>query len=154
MILKATLQKGGSFTDHRGTLDFVNENTPGHYRRFYIITHPDTKVVRAWQGHQFEEKGFYALGGSFVIAVVEPVNFKNPGENETPMIFYISAENKNFLRVPGGHYTGIKALPPTSRLLVLSSTDLSESKSDDYRLPAERWINWDTVDTKNHSIEI
>ncbi len=154
MNLKTTLQKGGTFTDHRGTLDFVNEDVPGHYRRFYIITHPDTKIVRAWQGHQLEEKGFYALDGSFVIAVVEPVNFKNPGENETPELFYITAENKNFLRVPGGHYTGIKALTTNSRLLVLSSTNLSESKSDDYRLPAERWINWDTVDTKNLDAEI
>lgn len=142
--MTATLHQGGSFTDERGTLEFVNEKIPGNYKRFYLITHPDTKIVRAWQGHLYEEKAFYAIKGSFIIAVVHPAHFENPEENENPEIFQISIKNRNFLRVPGGNYTGIKALAPDSKLLVLSSMYLSESKADDYRQPAKRWLDWDS----------
>ena len=43
--MKATLHQGGSFTDNRGTLRFVNEIVPGMYRRFYLIIHNDTSVI-------------------------------------------------------------------------------------------------------------
>lgn len=141
----ATLHQGGTFTDERGTLEFVNENVPGNYRRFYIIIHPDIKIVRAWQGHLQEEKAFYAINGSFVIAVVHPRNFENPEDNESLEIFQINTENKNFLRVPGRNYTGIKALTSGAKLLVLSSMNLSGSKGDDFRQPAKRWLDWDSV---------
>lgn len=143
--MTTTLHQGCSFTDERGTLEFVNEKVPGNYRRFYIITHPDAKIVRAWQGHLNEEKAFYALNGSFVIAVVHPQHFENPEDTESPEVFQINSENKNLLRVPGGNYTGIKALTPGAKLLVLSSMDLAGSKADDYRQPAERWMDWDLI---------
>jgi dTDP-4-dehydrorhamnose 3,5-epimerase len=141
--MKPTLYKGGKFEDHRGEIRFVNEENPGNYRRFYIITHPDTTIVRAWQGHKKEEKSFYVTQGSFVIAVVNPVNFEIPDDDESPEFFILNTGNHYFLRVPGGCYTGIKALSPNSTLLVLSSLDLSESKLDDYRQPEGKWVeNW------------
>lgn len=143
--MNITVQKGGSHTDERGTLVFVNEEVPGIYRRFYIITQPDQDVIRAWQGHRNEEKAFYAIEGAFIIAVVHPDNFENPADNEQPEIFHINTENKNFLRVPGGHYTGIKATTEGSKLLVLSSMDLESSKKDDYRQPSDKWMDWSEV---------
>ncbi len=50
--MNATLHRGDSFNDGRGNLRFVNEETPGNYRRFYLITPANTTVVRAWQGHK------------------------------------------------------------------------------------------------------
>jgi dTDP-4-dehydrorhamnose 3,5-epimerase len=143
--MKATLLQGDSFTDNRGTLQFINEEVPGNYRRFYLMTHNDTRVVRAWQGHKKEEKAFYALNGSFTIAVVSPDSFETPGDDEKPEFFELTKENKNFLRVPGGCYTGIKALTPDSTLLVLSQFDLAGSKADDFRQPANKWVNWDSI---------
>ncbi len=143
--MKPIVLKGGSFTDERGTLRFINEDAPGNYRRFYLMTHKDTNVVRAWQGHMKEEKAFYALNGSFVIAVVSPERFETPGDHETAEFFKLTEENHNFLRVPGGCYTGIKALTSNSTLLVLSGFDFAGSKADNYRQPAHKWVNWDTI---------
>ena len=143
--MKATLHQGGSFTDNRGTLRFVNEKVPGNYRRFYLITQTDTTTIRAWQGHLQEEKAFYAISGSFIIAVVSPECFEEPGDDEIPAFFQVTAENNHLLRVPGSCYTGIKALTPNATLLVLSDFGLAASKADDYRQPFHRWVDWDSI---------
>jgi hypothetical protein len=143
--MKATLLRGSSFTDNRGTLQFVNEENPGNYRRFYLMTHPDITIIRAWQGHRYEEKGFYAVSGSFFIAVLNPSCFEEPADDEKPEFFKLTIDNNNFLRVPGGCYTGIKALTPNSTLLVLSGFDLAGSKEDDYRQPAHKWVDWNSI---------
>jgi dTDP-4-dehydrorhamnose 3,5-epimerase-like enzyme len=143
--MKANLLQGSSFTDDRGTLQFVNEKNPGNYQRFYLIMHPDIHIVRAWQGHKYEEKAFYAISGSFFIAVVNPACFEQPADNEIPEFFKLTIDNHNFLRVPGGCYTGIKALMPNSTLLVLSGFDLIRSKEDDYRQPVHKWVDWNSV---------
>ena len=141
----SSLLIGGKFIDHRGVLQYVNDNNPGNYRRFYLISHPDTTVIRAWQGHQIEEKAFYAISGSFIIAVVTPSDFTNCTDTEPTEIFNLTNEKGNFLRVPGGSYTGIKANTPNATLLVLSGLDVEASKKDDYRQPKERWVNWETI---------
>ena len=150
MVMKATLIGGGIHIDSRGVLRYVNEENPGYYRRFYLITHNDMDVVRAWQGHKKEEKAFYSISGSFTIAVVKPDSFETPSGDEKPDFFQLTEENKNFLRVPGGSYTGIKATSTNSTLLVLSSMDLKDSKVDDYRQPADKWLDWSTI--KNTSL--
>ena len=143
--MKATLHQGGKFVDERGILQFVNETHPGYYRRFYLITHPDINVIRAWQGHKIEEKGFYSINGKFIVAVVSPLSFETPADDETVEFFELNNENNRFLRVPPGCYTGIKALSPDSTLLVLSGLDSAGSKADDYRQPANKWVNWNTI---------
>ncbi len=144
--MKAILVHGGIHKDQRGILKYVNEEHPGNYRRFYLITHHDIKIIRAWQGHRQEEKAFYATSGSFVIAVVNPLNFEMPDDNEKPEFFQLNTENNYFLRVPGGCYTGIKALIPNSTLLVLSGFDLEGSKADDFRQPENKWVaDWEII---------
>ena len=143
--MKATLTSGDSFKDYRGILRYVNEINPGYFRRFYIITHPDIKIVRAWQGHKIEEKAFYVISGSFTLAVVQPVDFNEPSDNEIPEFFKLTEENSQFLRVPGGSFTGIKALSKNATLLVLSTLTVDKSKEDDYRQPSGRWVNWDNI---------
>jgi len=77
--------------------------------------------------------------------------FENPffavfeDDVEKPDFFQLTEENNLFLRVPGGNYTGIKALVSNSTLLVLSSFDLINSKKDDYRQPPHKWVDWDTL---------
>jgi dTDP-4-dehydrorhamnose 3,5-epimerase len=143
--MQSTLIQGGIFNDMRGSLRFVNENNPGNFRRFYIITPSSSKIVRAWQGHKSEEKAFFAIQGSFIIAVVKPACFDEPADSETPELFELAETNNNLLRVPAGCYTGIKAREDKSMLLVLSNFDLAESKSDDYRQPPDKWVDWDSI---------
>lgn len=143
--METSFLQGDTFTDCRGTLKFINEEAPGNYRRFYLITHPDKAVVRAWQGHMIEEKAFYAIGGSFTIVVVRPSDFLNPTDDEIVEFYTLTAENGKFLRVPPGSFTGIKANTANATLLVLSGLNVEQSKNDDYRQPADRWVNWQTI---------
>ena len=143
--MKATLSIGNTFTDDRGILRYVNEINPGLFCRFYLITHLQTDVVRAWQGHKKEDKAFYVISGSFTIAVVQPKNFDNLLDDEIPEFYHLNEDNGQFLRVPGGCYTGIKATTVNATLLVLSSLNVKDSKEDDFRLPADKWVNWDSI---------
>ena len=143
--METSFLKGDTFTDLRGTLKFVNEKEPGNYRRFYLITHTDKSVVRAWQGHMIEEKTFYTINGSFTIAVVRPNDFLNPTDDEVVEFYTLTTENSKFLRVPPGSFTGIKANTTNATLLVLSGLDVEQSKKDDYRQPADKWVNWQTI---------
>lgn len=139
---KPIIISGGVYKDTRGILRYVNEENPENYKRFYLISHPDTNIVRAWQGHKIEKKSFFVVKGSFMIAVVQPLNFEYPSLSEKPEFFNMKDEDNLFLKIPGGSYTGIKALVPDSVLLVFSGTTLEESKKDDFRLPRDTWVNW------------
>ncbi|HUQ66891.1 MAG TPA: hypothetical protein VM101_12085 [Flavitalea sp.] len=143
--MKPILYHGLAHSDSRGVMRFVNEKGSGVYRRFYIITPTDKTIIRAWQGHRHEEKAFFAISGAFAIGVVSPSCFEQPGDGEIPEFFELTSVNNHFLRVPGGCYTGIKALTIDATLLVLSDTDLDMSKADDYRQPAYKWVDWETI---------
>lgn len=145
MKSKPTLIKGGLFRDERGSLKYVNDENPENYKRFYIITHPDIDIVRAWQGHKTEEKFFLVIKGCFTIAVVQPLIFEDPSAVENPEFYTMKCEDNLFLKVPGGCYTGIKACKADSILLVLSNSSLEESKDDNFRLPKDMWVDWQTI---------
>ncbi len=57
--------KGGRHIDERGTLTFFNNFDMSPVKRFYVIDHPDTTIVRAWQGHKVEQKWFYVVCRQF-----------------------------------------------------------------------------------------
>lgn len=97
MIERPIIIKGGSFSDERGTMRFVNDFRFNDVQRFYLIKHPDPSVVRAWQGHQFEKKYFYPISGSFAIAWVKIDDFKNPSTDLIPNIrFYQQKKVKSY----------------------------------------------------------
>jgi WxcM-like, C-terminal. len=62
---------GNKHQDERGILSFINDFDMEPVKRFYTIFHHDTTVVRAWQGHQVEQKWFVVLEGAFDIALVK-----------------------------------------------------------------------------------
>jgi len=62
---------GGSHTDNRGKLEFINDFDLSKVKRFYKTTHFDIETVRAWQVHQKESKWFHCIKGSFIIKVAD-----------------------------------------------------------------------------------
>ena len=60
-MIKPMLIQGGIHSDERGALAFVNSFGMEAVRRFYLIRHSDTRVIRAWQGHRTEEKWFFPV---------------------------------------------------------------------------------------------
>ena len=142
MIEKPQIVQGGTFTDDRGSMRFVNAFTFPDVKRFYFIKHPDTTVVRAWQGHQFEKKYFYPITGSFLIAWVKIDDFENPSENLIPEYHLLSANNSELLSVPKGYANGLKALEPNSELMIFSDMNVEESINEKIRYPADWWLDW------------
>lgn len=143
MLESPVIIKGGNFSDHRGSMRFVNDFHFGDVKRFYFIKHLDTSMVRAWQGHQFEKKYFYPISGSFVVAWVKIDNFENPSKDLIPEYHIFSAHSSEIISIPKGYANGLKALEPNSELLIFSDMSLVESLKENIRFPADWWIDWE-----------
>ena len=136
----------GEFHEHsRGNVAFVNDFNLAPVKRFYLITHPNTDIVRAWQGHKIECKWFYCTKGSFEIKIVKIDDWALPSK-ELAIESYILAATKNqILAVTEGYATGIRALEMDASLMVFSDKTLDESKNDDYRFDKNYWFNWEAL---------
>lgn len=130
---------GDTYTDNRGTLSFVNDFRLDRFRRFYMVTHPDTKVTRAWQGHQKETKAFFVTKGKFVAGWVKIDNWEHPSKELTVNTRILSAENPAVLIIEPGHANGFRALEEDSVLLVFSDLLLEESALDMFRFDVDYW---------------
>ncbi|WP_346238509.1 WxcM-like domain-containing protein [Niabella insulamsoli] len=128
--------------DKRGTLTFANKFDMRAVKRFYMISHPSTKVVRAWQGHKVEQKWFFVIKGRFHLNLVEPDDWAQPSENLKPEVFDLDSQQPSILYVPGGFATGFKALEPESQIMVFSDCSVEESRKDDYRFDDGLWVDW------------
>jgi dTDP-4-dehydrorhamnose 3,5-epimerase len=145
MAQKPTIIKGGTFSDDRGSMRFVNDFHFNDVRRFYIIKHPNIDFIRAWQGHQFEKKYFYPIAGSFVIAWVKIDDFENPSQNLVPEYIFLSSKKSEILSVPKGYANGLKALEPNSEILVFSDMYLDDSLGENIRYPSGWWMDWEKI---------
>ncbi|MBA4408492.1 MAG: hypothetical protein C0397_03605 [Odoribacter sp.] len=142
---KPKIIEGGIFSDDRGTMRFVNDFRFDDIKRFYFIKHPDTSVVRAWQGHQFEKKYFYPISGSFVVAWVKIDDFENPSKDLIPEYHILSAENSEIISVPKGYANGLKALEANSELMIFSDMNLKDSDNEKKHFPSGWWLDWDEI---------
>ena len=131
--------KGNSFSDNRGTINFVNEFHFEGIKRFYTITHKDTSVVRAWQGHKTETKHFFVTKGKFLICWVEIDNWDSPGKDLKVNKEILSAENPQILIVPAGTANGFRAMEADSTLLIFSDLGLEASSKDLFRFEGNHW---------------
>ena len=59
--MKPKIIKGGKFSDHRGSISYVNDFSFADIERFYIISNSIENPIRAWQGHKLDAKNFYCL---------------------------------------------------------------------------------------------
>jgi len=142
MIEKPTILQGGTYIDSRGIMRFVNAFDFPDVKRFYFIKHPDTSVIRAWQGHEIEKKYFYPITGSFIVAWVKIDNFENPSKDLVPEYHLLSAQNCEILSIPKGYANGLKALEPNSELMIFSDLGVEDSVREKIRFPADWWLDW------------
>ena len=131
--------------DSRGTIAFANDFDLSPIKRFYLITHPDTTIIRAWQGHKIERKWFYCTKGAFEIKVVQIDNWDNPSKELSIKNHILSSDKSHVLAVEKNCCTGIRALEKEASLLVFSDKTLEEAKGDDFRFDKNYWFNWETI---------
>ena len=131
--------QGNIHIDKRGSVRFVNDFNFDGVKRFYVINHPDTNVIRAWQGHKTETKHFFVAKGIFLVKWIKIDNWKRPSEGLEIQSKTLTDRKSEILTILPGHTNGFKALEPDSTLVVFSDKTLQESKEDDFRFPVDYW---------------
>jgi len=132
MKIEPLLIKGDGHSDNRGTLLYNNTFDASFIKRIYTIQNTSITFIRAWQGHQTEQRWFSAVMGSFRIRLIEIDNFENPSHDLKPRTFIVTAETLDVLHIPSGYVSSIQSLEPNSKLIVMSDYLLGEIQ-DEYR---------------------
>ena len=138
-MAKTELLPGEIFKDARGQIASLNNFHFDGVKRMYVLHHPDTHVIRGWNGHQFERKWFYCMKGAFEVRLVAIDNWTAPSPTLTAERHQLTSETSQLLCVPAGYANRIQALTPDSILMVLSDKTLEESAADSYRFDATLW---------------
>ena len=141
------LLKGGSATDDRGRLMFVNDFAFDGVRRFYMVENHDLSIIRAWHGHRDEEKWVFVARGTFIVCVVGLDDLENPSKKAPISRYVLSADSPAVLHVPGMSANGFRALEPGSQIAFFSSGTLAEAAGDDFRFPVDYWDSsvWEVI---------
>ena len=128
---------GGSHTDHRGTISFVNDFDMSQIKRFYIIQNNDTSTIRAWRGHITEQRWFSVVQGEFLIRLVKIDDWKSPSKDLAVEEYSLSSENPEVLHIPTGYASWVKAAIDHSKLIVFADHGIEHAKEDDYLFPED-----------------
>jgi len=145
MIDNPRIIVGDIFSDQRGNLAFVNGFDFNDVKRFYVIEHPDTNIVRAWQGHVVEKKYFYVVKGSFCVAWVKIDNWENPSPELKAEYEILTDKQSRILYVPNGYANGLKALENGSKILIFSNLTLEDSLNEKMRYDSSMWLDWEDI---------
>lgn len=124
--------KGNKHTDERGSITFNNEFDASQVKRIYTIENHAVDFVRGWQGHKIEQRWFACMKGEFEISVIEIDDFDSPSQALEAQKYILDDNTLDYLYVPSGCITAIKALKNGSKLLVLADYALGEI-IDEYR---------------------
>lgn len=136
---------GDIFSDERGKIAHVNGFRFGKIKRFYIIEHPDTAVIRAWQGHRIEQKWFYVVKGSFCVAWVKIDDWEHPSDTLQAEHQILRENDSKILHIPNEYANGLKALEAGSKILVFSDMEVEASIQHKFRYDKYQWFRWEEV---------
>lgn len=131
--------QGGNFSDHRGTISYVNDFSFKDIERFYIISNSDENPIRAWQGHKLDAKNFYCLSGSFKIHFVKIDNWDKPSKDLRVETILVSASVSKIVHIPNGYANAIQSLEKDSKLISFSTLPLVNVDEDDVRYDSNYW---------------
>jgi len=132
--------QGGNFSDHRGSISYVNDFSFQGIERFYIISNSNENPIRAWQGHKLDAKNFYCLSGSFKIHYVKVDDWENPSKNLEIETVIVSEFDSKVVHIPAGYANAIESLENNSKLISFSTLPLTDVKEDDVRYPEDYWL--------------
>ena len=142
MSIAPSMIAGGSHTDLRGTISFLNDFDLTSIKRFYKIKHPDVAVKRGWRGHRIEQRWFHVTKGAFSAALVEIDDWKKPNPHAEIIYFVLRCDQNSVLHVPTGYASSLQAMEAGSEVLVFADFDVSHAPKDDYLFPIDYFINY------------
>lgn len=136
MDLIPKLIKGESHCDERGTIDFYNCFNMEEVRRFYCIKQ-STSIIRAWRGHQIEQRWFYVSKGCFEVKLIKIDNWESPSRALVPLVFTLSVGENSILHVPKGYASSLEALVDDSELIIFADYEIGHAKNDNHLYPID-----------------
>lgn len=139
VLRSPSIIQGGTHSDDRGQIKFVNEFDMSEVKRMYMTTPTIANPWRAWQGHKIEQKWFYCTRGRFEVYTVKPDNWENPSKDLEISMFELEDQSSKILHVPSGYINGFKSLQANSSIMIYSDFTVSESKADDFRYEVDYW---------------
>lgn len=131
--------QGGSFSDHRGMISYVNDFKFTNIERFYIISNYEENPIRAWQGHKLDAKNFYCISGSFKIYFVQIDNWENPSKELLVESIFVSVNDSKIVHIPAGYANAIESIEKDSKLISFSTLPLANVGDDDVRYASDYW---------------
>lgn len=131
--------QGDNFSDHRGTISFVNDFSFKDIERFYIISNSDENPIRAWQGHKLDAKNFYCINGSFKIHFVKIDNWEDPSKDLHIETIILSALESKIVHIPAGYANAIESLQTGSKLITFSTLALANANEEYVRFSSDYW---------------
>lgn len=137
--MEPRLIEGGIFSDHRGTLSFVNDFNFPDIQRFYVISNTENHPIRAWQGHKLDNKYFYCIQGVFRISYVKIDSWVLPSKDLEVKSSILEATKSNILYIPHGYANAIEALEKDSKLISFATLPLDRLHEDDIRFDSNTW---------------
>ena len=130
--------KGDQYVDDRGFLTFCNSwriDLAG-VKRFYQVENHAAGTIRAFHGHQKEEKFVRVIRGAAVIITVPICSVEDRSLIRAEIQpFILSSRTPAVLHIPAGFYNGFKTLTSDTIVEFYSTSTVEESRCDDERLP-------------------
>lgn len=133
--------QGGSASDERGEIRFVNNFDMSLVKRFYIITNRSTEIIRGWRGHKIEDRWFFVIEGSFKVDLVYINDWSNPSRDLNVISFTIHANDNKVLHIPKGYATTFQQEVDNSKLLVFANFGIENSENDNYTWDSAYFVN-------------
>jgi hypothetical protein len=128
---------GGSYTDTRGTITFINDFDMSQVKRFYIIENANTNVKRGWRGHKIEQRWFSVSEGAFNVRLIKIDDWGVPDKDLPFEEFLLSAENSEVLHIPVGYASCVQATENHSKLIVFADYGVDHAQKDNYLYPED-----------------
>ncbi|WP_369014286.1 WxcM-like domain-containing protein [Flavobacterium anhuiense] len=132
--------EGGKFSDHRGSISYVNDFSFIDIERFYIISNSKENPIRAWQAHKLDTKNFYCLSGSFKIHFIKIDNWENPSKDLAIETVLVTESDSKIVHIPAGYANAVQSLEENSKLISFSTLPLANVSEDDVRYPPDYWL--------------
>jgi len=140
------LMEGSLSVDDRGEVGFVNEFNFDKVKRFYWVSNHKSGFIRAWHAHKREAKYITVVQGAALIGAVKIDNWENPSKDSKVYRYIFSDHKPSVLYVPAGFANGFMSLTEETKLLFFSTSNLEESKADDFRFDARYWDPWQIIE--------